>query len=40
MLLKKFSGFRIIAIMIGLMVFVLPAWGETKKRRQMKKRHW
>lgn len=31
MLLKKFSGFRIIAIMIGLMVFVLPAWGETKK---------
>jgi len=31
MFLKKNSGFQIMAIIIGLMVLVLPAWGDTKK---------
>ena len=31
MFLKKNSGFQIIGIMIGLMILVLPAWGDTKK---------
>jgi peptidyl-prolyl cis-trans isomerase C len=31
MFMKKNYGFQIMAIMIGLMISVLPAWGDTKK---------
>jgi len=31
MFLKKNSGFQIMATIIGLMVLVFPAWGDTKK---------
>ena len=31
MFLKRIYGFQIMGIMIGLMILVLPAWGDTKK---------
>jgi len=37
MFLKRISGFQIMAIMIGLMILILPAWGDTKKSQTEEK---
>src|SRR5271157_4719166 len=31
MFMKKIFVFQIMALMIGLMILILPAWGDTKK---------